>query len=68
MYAIFRKTEKHMAVINREQLLNLESDDLGELINKVPGDIEDQILLVLTEQQETVEIPDEYIQGIIDGL
>lgn len=59
-----------MATITRQILLDLESDELGKLINAVPADIQDDITLLLADLYagESIEIPDEYLAGIIDGL
>jgi len=59
-----------MATITRQTLLDLESDELGKLINAVPADIQDAITLLLADlyDGESIEIPDEYLEDIIDNL
>lgn len=59
-----------MAAITREQLLDLDSDILGKLIDAVPEEIQDNIMLLLADLlgEDTLEVPDEYLIGIIDDL
>lgn len=59
-----------MAQITRKQLLDLESDDLATLVNAVPGDLQDEILGLLAgiTAEESIEIPNEYLQDILDKL
>lgn len=59
-----------MAILTRQQLLDLESEELGKLVNNVPGDIQDDIMALMAGLTNAVEIdiPDIYIQGVIDGL
>lgn len=59
-----------MATVTREQLLELDSEVLGRLINTVPPEIEDNIMLLLADliAGGSIEIPNEYLIGIIDDL
>lgn len=52
-----------MAIITRQELLDLESKALDQLINSVPTDIQDQIVLLLADLLDTdyIEIPNEYL-------
>lgn len=59
-----------MTTVTREQLLELDSDALGELINLVPTDLQDQIMALLADLlgEDSIEIPTTYLEGIIDNL
>ena len=49
-------------IVTRQQLLELDSEALSKLINAVPSDLEDQIMLLLADllDEDSLEIPDEY--------
>jgi hypothetical protein len=52
-----------MATFTRQQLLDLESEELARIINSVPGELQDRIILLVadTSEEYSIEIPDEYL-------
>lgn len=59
-----------MAIITREQLLELDAVVLGRLTESLPPDLQDDLMLLLADLlgRNALEIPEEYIRGVIDDL
>lgn len=59
-----------MAVLTRQQLLDLDSNTLGQLTDALPSELQDNLMLLLVDLlgSDELEVPDVYLEGIIDDL
>lgn len=60
----------NMTTLTRQQLLDIDANVLSQLIDALPADLQDQVLLALAGliEGDMIDIPSEYLEGIVDDL
>lgn len=60
----------NMTTLTRQQLLDIDANVLSQLIDALPADLQDQVLLALAGliEGDMIDIPSGYLEGIVDDL